>query len=63
MRIPHILRTLPNFLVFLDFDFFPASFEHLLSVMNVFKQYQSHMRSQKILKVSKKWGNEMVRRM
>ena len=55
MRIPHILRTLGNFLVFLDSDFFRISFDHLLSVTNLFKQHPSHMRSQKILKSPKKW--------
>ena len=63
VRILHILRTFANFLVFLDFDFFRASFEHLLSVMNIFKQHVSHIKSQKILKVSKKWKNERVQKM
>ena len=62
VRIPHILRILANFLVFLDLDFFWASIEHSLSVMNISKQYPSHMKSQKI-KSSKKWKMDMVRRM
>ena len=42
--------------------FFRKSFHHLLSVMNLFKKYPSHMNSQKNLKVSKKWRNGRVRR-
>ena len=34
-----------NFLVFLNFDFFQTSFEHPLSVMNLSKQYPSHIKS------------------
>ena len=55
VRIPHILRTLVNFLVFLDSDFFRKSFHHLQSVRNLFKQHPSHMMSQKVLKPPKKW--------
>ena len=58
-----MLCTLPNFLLFSDFDIFRASFERLLSVINLFKQHPSYMKSQSFLKVSKKWGNEGVRRM
>ena len=40
------------FLVFLDFYFFRRSFDHLLRIMNLFKQYPSHMKSPKFLKSS-----------
>ena len=63
MRIPHILRTLSNFFSIFGVLYFRASFEHLLSVMNLFKQYQSHMKSQKNFKTSKKWRMGSVRRM
>ena len=63
VRNHRILRTLGNFLVFLDFDFFQESFEHPLSIMNLFKQYSRHMMSQNILKSSKKWKMWRVRRM
>ena len=63
VRNPHILRTLVNFLVFLDLDFYGYHFDHLLSVMNLFKQHPSHMMSQKILKTPKKWRIGRVRRM
>ena len=63
VRISHIFRTLVNFLVFLDLDFFAKSCHHLLSVMNLFKQYASHMKSQKFLKTSTKWRIGRARRM
>ena len=50
MRIPYILRTITNFLVFFYFDFFRASIEHALSVINLFKQYPSDIRSNFFLK-------------
>ena len=34
VRIPHILRTLANFLVFLDFDFFFKKIEYIWRVLN-----------------------------
>ena len=46
-KVSLILRTLPNFLVFWDLDFFRRSFDYLLSVMNLFEQYQSNMKSPK----------------
>ena len=52
VRIPHILCTLINFFSILGFWFFRKSFDHLLSVMNLFKQYPSHMKSPKVLKSS-----------
>ena len=60
MRIPHILHTLTNFLVFFEFW---VSFEHPLSIMNSFKQYSSHTMSQNFFKISKKWRMGIVRRM
>ena len=41
--------------------FFQASFEHRLSVMNLLKNYLSHMKSLNIFKTSKKWKMERVR--
>ena len=46
VRITHILRTLANLFVFLYFYFFGASIEHSQSIMNLFKQYKRHMKSQ-----------------
>ena len=37
------------------FRFFRISFDHLLSVTDLFKQHPSHMMPQKILKSPKKW--------
>ena len=45
------------------FRFFRISFDHLLSVTNLFKQHSSHMMPTKILKSPKKWRFVWVRRM
>ena len=63
LRISHILRTLLNTFSIFGFGFFRRSFDHLLSVMNIFKQYKIHMKSPKFLKISKNWRNWWVRRM
>ena len=63
IRIPHILCILDKFSVFLKYDFFRAPFEHPLSVMNSFKKYLSHMKSQKNFKTLKKWRMRRVQRM
>ena len=55
MRILHFLHILTNFIVFFDFDFFQASIEHPLSIINLFNQYPSNMRSKKVFKSSRKW--------
>ena len=39
-----------EFFSIFGFGFFRKSFDHLLSVMNLFKQYPNHMKFQKILK-------------
>ena len=43
--------------------FFQISFDHLLSVTDLFKQHPSHMMPQKISKSPKKWRFGRVRRM
>ena len=45
VRLTHILLTLADLFVFLDFHFFWESIEHCQSIMNIFKQYQRHMKS------------------
>ena len=55
MRILHFLHILTNFIVFFDFDFFQASIEHPLSIINLSNQYPSNMRSKKVFKSSRKW--------
>ena len=54
VRNPQILCTLVNFFSIFGLGFFQKSFEHLLRVMKLFKKYPTHMKSQKILKISKK---------
>ena len=63
VRILHILHTHVNFFSIFGFEFFRKSFHHLLSVMNLFKQHPSHMKSQKNLKTSNKWRIGRLRRM
>ena len=60
MKSPNFF-TLPNIFSTFGFGFFRISFDHILSVMNLFKQYPIHMKSQKIIKTSKKWRIERVR--
>ena len=62
VRIPHILCSLPHFLVFFIFIFW-KSIEHPWSVMNLFKQYMSHMGPQTIFKTSRKWRFGKIWRM
>ena len=63
MFSPHILRTLTNFLAFVNFDFFRALFENPLRVKNLFTEYASHMRCKLFLKTSKKRRFGRVQRM
>ena len=44
-----------EFFSIFGFRFFRMSFDHLLSVTNLFKQHPSHMMPQKILKSPNKW--------
>ena len=67
-RIRRMWRFLTFFIPFLIFKYFgvwlfQAPFEHPLSIMNLFKQYLSHMKSQKIFKTSKKWTMGRIWRM
>ena len=48
MRIPHTLRTLANFFSTFGFGFFQASIEYPVSVIDLFNQYPSNMRSKNI---------------
>ena len=52
-----------EFFSIFSFRFFRISFDHLLSVTDLFKQHTSHMMPQKILKSPKKWRIGGVRRM
>ena len=45
------------------FGLFRKTFHHLLCVMNLFKQYASHMMSQKVLETPKKWRIGRIRTM